>query len=44
MYVLVDLTFTDVTGSNKTVYSRRNTILTVGENEPTIQNCKIFNI
>ena len=31
MYVLVDLTFTDVTGSNKTVYSRRNTILTVGE-------------
>ena len=31
MYVLVDLTFTDVIGSNKTVYSRRNTMLTVGE-------------
>ena len=31
IYVLVDLTFTDVIGSNKTVYSRRNTMLTVGE-------------
>ena len=31
MYVLVDLTFTDAMGSNKTVYSRRNTMLTVGE-------------
>ena len=30
MYVLVDLTFTDVMSSNITVYSRRNTTLTVG--------------
>ena len=31
MYVLVDLTFTDVMSSNITVYSRRNTTLTVGK-------------
>ena len=31
MYVLVNLTFTDVMSSNITVYSRRNTTLTVGE-------------
>ena len=31
MYVLVDLTFTDVMSSNITVYSRKNTTLTVGK-------------
>ena len=31
MYVLVDLAFTDVMSSNRTVYSRRNTMLTVGK-------------
>ena len=31
MYVLINLTFTDVMSSNITVYSRRNTTLTVGE-------------
>ena len=31
MYVLVDLTFTDVMSSNITVYSRRNTTLTIGK-------------
>ena len=31
MNVLVDLTFTDVMSSNITVYSRRNTTLTVGK-------------
>ena len=31
MYVLVDLTFTDVMCSNITIYSRRNTRLTVGK-------------
>ena len=31
MYVLVDLTFTDVMRSDITVYSRRNTMLTVGK-------------
>ena len=31
MYVLVDLTFTDVMSSNITVYSRRNNTLTVGK-------------
>ena len=31
MYVLVDLTFTDVMSSSITVYSRRNTMLTMGK-------------
>ena len=31
MYVLVDLTFTDVMSSNITVYSRKNTTLKVGK-------------
>ena len=31
MYVLVYLTFTDVMSSNITVYSRRNTTLTIGK-------------
>ena len=31
MYVLVNLTFTEIMSSNITVYSRRNTTLTVGE-------------
>ena len=31
MYILVDLTFADVVSSNITVYSRRNTTLTVGK-------------
>ena len=31
MYVLVDITFTDVMSSNITVYSRRNTALTIGK-------------
>ena len=36
MYVLVDLTFTDIMSSNITVYSRRNTMPTVSKNEPSI--------
>ena len=31
MYVLVNLTFTDVMSSNVTVYSSRSTTLTVGK-------------
>ena len=31
MYVLVNLTFTDIMSSNVTVYSRRSTTLTVGK-------------
>ena len=31
MYVLVDLTLTDVMSRNITVYPRRNTMLTVGK-------------
>ena len=42
MYVLVDLTFTDVRSSNITVYSRRNTTLTVGKKWTF--NMKLFNL
>ena len=31
MYVLVNITFTNVMSSNITVYSRRNTMLTIGK-------------
>ena len=42
MYVLVDLTFTDEMSSNITVYSRRNTTLTVGKRWTF--NMKLFNL
>ena len=42
MYVLVDLTFTDVMSSKTTVYSRRNTMLTV--NKKWTLNMKIRNL
>ena len=42
MYVLVDLTFTDVMSSNITVYSRRNTTLTVGKKWTF--NMKLYNL
>ena len=43
MYVLVDLTFTDVRSSNITVYSRRNTTITVGKKKSTV-NMKLCNL
>ena len=42
MYVLVDLTFTDVMSSNITVHSRRNTTLAVGKHELSIWNYVIY--
>ena len=42
MYVLVDLTFTDVMSSNITVYSRRNTTLKVGKKWTF--NMKLYNL
>ena len=40
--VLVNLTFTDVMSSDITVYSRRNTTLTVGNKESSIWNYIIY--
>ena len=42
MYVLVNLTFRDVISSNITVYSRRNTTLTVGKKSTF--NMKLCNL
>ena len=43
MYVLGDLTFTDVRSSNITVYSRRNTTITIGKKKSTV-NMKLCNL
>ena len=45
MYVLVDLTFTDVMRSDITVYSRRNTMLTVGKEWTfNMKLCNLYDI
>ena len=44
MYALVDVTFTNVMSINTTVYSRRNTTLTVGTKWFNMKLCNLYYI